>query len=278
VTARAKPTKILDGPSSGGNEAPEDDVAMTFWEHLEELRKRLVYMIGSFVVGAGIAWNVRERILVWLSAPFVKAWNGTKLGGKPELHFPAPQSLFLAYVKLALIGGLIFSLPVLLYQVWAFVSPGLYSKEKRYAIPFVVSSCGLFAFGAWFGWRFAFPVAFQYLLSFSGPIGTAISVQPAVMIDEYIGFVSQMLLAFGAVFELPVLVFFLSVAGIVTHHHLIKFTRMFIVIAFVIAAIITPPDPLSQLILAVPLCLLYVVSIGVAYVFGRRDAPLISDD
>jgi sec-independent protein translocase protein TatC len=246
---------------------------MTFWEHLEELRKRLIYMIGSFAVGAAAAWHLREAILVWLTAPFVKAWNGTNLGGKAELHFPAPQALFLAYVKLALLGGLVFSIPLLLYQVWAFVSPGLYSREKRYAIPFVLSSCGLFVLGSWFGWRFAFPVAFQYLLSFSGPVGVAISVQPSVMIDEYIGFVSQMLLAFGAVFELPVLVFFLSVAGLVTHHHLIRFARVFIVVAFIIAAIITPPDPLSQLILAIPLCFLYFVSIGVAYVFGKRTPP-----
>ena len=151
------------------------------------------------------------------------------------------------------------------------IAPGLYGKEKRYAVPFVVSSCGLFAFGAWFGWRFAFPVAFQYLLSFSGKIGNDIVVEPSVMVDEYIEFVSRMLLAFGAVFELPVLVFFLSVAGIITYRHLIRFTRLFIVIAFMIAAVLTPPDPLSQLILAIPLCLLYGVSIGVAYVFGRRD-------
>jgi sec-independent protein translocase protein TatC len=251
----------------------EEEGAMTFWEHLEELRKRLVYMIGAFALGGGVAWHVRERILVWLTAPFVRAWNGTSIGGKAQLHFPAPQSLFLAYVKLALIGGLIFSLPILLYQVWAFVSPGLYNKEKRYAIPFVVCSCGLFALGGWFGWRFAFPLAFQYLLSFSGPVGSDIVVQPSVMIDEYIEFVSRMLLAFGSVFELPVLVFFLSIAGIITHHHLIRFTRLFIVIAFIIAAVITPPDPLSQLVLAIPLCLLYFLSIGVAFIFGRRDKP-----
>ena len=223
---------------------------MTFWEHLEELRQRLIYMLFSFVIGAAVAWHERERILVWLTMPFVRAWNGTTMGGKAALHFPAPQSLFVAYMKLALIGGLIFSLPILLYQLWAFVAPGLYNREKRYALPFVVSSCGLFALGAWFGWRFAFPVAFQYLLSFSGKIGDDIVVEPSVMIDEYIEFISRMLLAFGTVFELPVLVFFLSVAGIITHHHLIKFTRVFIVIAFVIAAIITPPDPLSQLLLA----------------------------
>jgi len=258
--------------TTGEPEAEEGGV-MTFWEHLEELRKRLVYMLFAFVGGAGLAWHLHEKILVWLTMPFVTAWNGTSLGGRAELHFPAPQSLFLAYVKLSLVSGLIFSLPVLLYQVWAFIAPGLYSREKRYAIPFVASSCGLFALGAWFGWRFAFPVAFHYLLSFSGPVGAGIAVQPSVMIDEYISFVSQMLIAFGVVFELPVLVFFLSIAGIVTYRHLLKFTRVFIVIAFVIAAIITPPDPLSQLLLAIPLCLLYFVSIGVAYVFGRRDPP-----
>jgi sec-independent protein translocase protein TatC len=225
----------------------------------------------AFAAG-GAGWHVRETILVWLTAPFVTAWNTSKVGGQASLHFPAPQALFVAYVKLAVLGGFVFSLPILLYQLWAFISPGLYSREKRFAIPFVVSSCGLFVLGAWFGWRFAFPAAFQYLLSFSGPVGSAITIQPSVMIDEYIAFVSQMLLAFGAVFELPVLVFFLSVAGIITHHTLIRFARVFIVVAFVIAAVITPPDPLSQLILAVPLCFLYFFSIGIAYVFGRRDA------
>ena len=262
------------GPESSSDDA---EGVMSFWEHLEELRRRLIYMLFAFVIGAGTAWFERERILVWLTTPFVRAWNGARLAGKAALHFPAPQSLFIAYMKLALIGGLIFSLPILLYQLWAFVSPGLYSREKRYALPFVASSCGLFALGAWFGWRFAFPVAFQYLLSFSGKVGNDIVVEPAVMVDEYIEFISRMLVAFGAVFELPVLVFFLSIAGLITHHDLIKFTRVFIVIAFIIAAIITPPDPLSQLILAIPLCLLYGISIVVAYVFGRRDAPRAAD-
>jgi sec-independent protein translocase protein TatC len=252
---------------------PDGDEAMSFWEHLEELRRRLIYMLISFVMGAVAAWTLRERLLNWLTAPFASAWTQAALAGAPALHFPAPQSLFVAYMKLSLIGGLIFSLPILLYQLWAFVSPGLYSKEKRYAVPFVVSSCGLFALGAWFGWRFAFPAAFRYLLSFSGRIGPNIVVEPAVMVDEYIEFVSRLLLAFGTVFELPVLVFFLSIAGIINHTHLIKFFRVFVVIAFIIAAVITPPDPLSQLILAIPLCGLYGISIGVAYLFGRREPP-----
>ena len=251
--------------------AGDEDRMMTFWEHLEELRKRIIYMVIAFAAGGAAAWNLREKILVWLTAPFVTAWSTSKVAGQASLHFPAPQALFVAYVKLAVLGGFVLSLPILLYQLWAFISPGLYSREKRFTIPFVVSSCGLFALGAWFGWRFAFPAAFQYLLSFSGPVGSAITIEPSVMIDEYISFVSQMLLAFGAVFELPVLVFFLSVAGIITHHTLIRFARVFIVVAFVIAAVITPPDPLSQLILAVPLCLLYFFSIGIAWVFGRRE-------
>jgi sec-independent protein translocase protein TatC len=252
---------------------PDGDRAMSFWEHLEELRRRLIYMLVAFVLGAGLAWNVREKLLTMLTLPFADAWKGAALGGTASLHFPAPQSLFVAYMKLSLIAGLIFSLPIMLYQLWAFISPGLYSREKRYAIPFVVSSCGLFALGSWFGWRFAFPAAFKYLLGFSGKLGDHIIVQPSVMVDEYIEFVSRLLLAFGTVFELPVLVFFLSIAGLITHHHLIKFTRVFIVIAFAIAAVITPPDPLSQLILAIPLCFLYGISIGVAYVFGRKPEP-----
>ena len=265
-------------PKPAGPEEDGEEASMTFWEHLEELRKRLVYMIVAFAVGGGVAWTVRERILVWLSDPFIRAWNDTKLGGTPELHFPAPQSLFIAYVKLSFIGGLVFSLPIILYQLWAFVAPGLYSREKRYAIPFVVSSCGLFAGGSWFGWKFAFPVAFGYLLSFSGPIGTAMTVHPSVMIDEYIGFVAHMLVGFGAVFELPVLVFFLSIAGVVTHHTLIRYFRLFVVIAFVIAAVLTPPDPLSQLLLAIPLVGLYGISIGVAYLFGRKPQPEGGDE
>jgi sec-independent protein translocase protein TatC len=271
VTAEPRPD-----PSAASDDEGEGGI-MSFFDHLEELRRRLIYMLFAFVAGAATAWYERVHILVWLTTPFVRAWNGAALDGKAALHFPAPQSLFVAYMKLALIGGLIFSLPILLYQLWAFVAPGLYNREKRYALPFVTSSCGLFALGSWFGWRFAFPVAFQFLLSFSGKVGDNIVVEPSVMVDEYIEFISRMLLAFGTVFELPVLVFFLSVAGIITYHHLIKFTRVFIVIAFIIAAVITPPDPLSQLILAIPLCGLYGISIGVAYVFGRRDLPKPAD-
>jgi sec-independent protein translocase protein TatC len=240
-----------------------DKHQMTIWEHLDELRSRLVKMIIAFLVGAIVSWAYKKELLIILTEPFVKA------GGK-DLGFLAPASAFMSYVRLSAIAGVVVALPLMLWQVWAFVAPGLYSREKRLAVPFVVSSCGLFAAGGYFGWKVAFPVAFQFLLSFAGPLNPNIEVKASVMVPEYIEFVTHMLLAFGLMAELPVLAFFLSVAGIITHKHLIKFFRYFIVIAFVVAAVITPPDPVSQLLLAVPLVLLYVLSIGVAYVFSRR--------
>jgi len=179
----------------------------------------------------------------------------------------------MAYVKLSAMAGAIFALPIVLYQIWAFIAPGLYSREKRFAIPFVVSSCGLFAGGGYFGWKFAFPKAFGFLLGFSGKLDGGITIVPTVMVSDYIDFVTHMLVALGVAFELPVLAFFLSIAGLIDYKQLIKFFRYFVVVAFIISAVLTPPDPLSQLLLAIPLCGLYGVSILVAYFFGRKPPP-----
>jgi sec-independent protein translocase protein TatC len=254
---------------------------MSFWEHLEELRTRLIRSLIAFVIGVGVCWYYREKLLVWLTKPFIDAWAKGKIEGSAALHFPAPAALFIAYIKIALVGGLVAALPIILYQLWSFVAPGLYKRERRLALPFVFSSCALFAGGGYFGWRVAFPIAFQYLLGFSGPIGGAgFEVKPTVMVGDYIEFVSRMLLAFGAVFELPVLIFFLSVAGVVTHVQLWKFFRFFVVVSFVVAAVITPPDITSQFLLAVPLNALYLISIGIAWIVDlRRDkAQAASDD
>ena len=250
---------------------PGNDGSMTLWEHLEELRSRIVRMAIAFLVGAVVCWIYKERILSWLTRPFLIAWQENHLANKAELHYGGPAALFIAYVHLAALAGFIVALPFILYQLWAFIAPGLYSREKRFAIPFVVSSCGLFALGGYFGWAVAFPRAFGFLLSFSaptpevGPAGDRVHVVPTVMIGDYIDFVLRMFIAFGATAELPILVLFLSVAGLVTHRHLIKFFRYFIVVAFIISAVLTPPDPMSQILMAVPLIGLYGVSIGVAW-------------
>jgi sec-independent protein translocase protein TatC len=233
------------------------------------LRSRLVKAVFAFLIGAGIAWYFKEQLLLVLTQPFVAGWKSTSTT-QPSLHFPAPASLFMAYVKLSMLGGFMLSLPIILYQVWAFVAPGLYAKEKRLAIPFVVVSCALFVFGGYFGLRVAFPPAFQFLLGLAQTDASLpLAVEPTVMIEDYMEFIIQALLAFGLVFEIPVVVFFLSYIGLVNHTHLIKFARYFIVVAFVLAAIFTPPDPLSQLLLAGPLCVLYGLSIGIAWLVHK---------
>jgi sec-independent protein translocase protein TatC len=244
---------------------PEEEGAMTLWEHLGELRSRLVKMIFFFLIGAGAAWYYRTDLLDVIKQPFVDSWPADVAGGHASLHFQTPASGFIAYVKLAALSGLVFSMPVIIYQLWAFVAPGLYRKEKRFAIPFVVSSMTLFVAGGYFCFKFAFPPAFRFLLSMGGN-----DLVPTVMLDEYISFVTNMMLAFGFAAELPVVAFFLSFIGVVTYKDLIKFFRYWIVISFVIAAIVTPPDPLSQLMLAIPLCALYGVSIVVAWLFGKK--------
>lgn len=251
---------------------PPGSPQMSFWDHLSELRSRLVRSILAVAVGVGLAWTYREPILGWITRPYASAWVAVGLGKQPYLHFPGPADLFFAYLKLSVVGGFVFALPIVFYQIWAFIAPGLYSRERRLALPFVASSSLLFAGGVYFGWRVALPIAYRYLLSLSGNVaGSNLSVMPTIMIEQYLDSITQMLIAFGIAFELPVLSLFLSLAGIVNHRHLIRFARYFIVVAFVIAAIVTPPDIVSQLVLAIPLCLLYGVSIIVAWAFGRRS-------
>ena len=251
---------------------------MTFWQHLEELRSRVIKSMVAVMIGFAVAWYFKVELLDLLAEPYVEGWRQSGLGkgsdGTVPLHNPGPTNLFVAYIKIALLGGFLAALPVVLYQLWAFVAPGLYKQEKRFAIPFVVASCGLFVGGATFGAKVVFPLAFRFFLELSLPAeGSTIAIQNTMMIDEYLEFVLRALVAFGVVFEIPVVIFFLSVAGIVNHTHLIKFFRYFVVIAFILAAVITPPDIISQLLLAGPLILLYSISIGIARIFGRKPAP-----
>ena len=254
---------------------PSNDVdaepGMTFWQHLSELRSRLFKTLAFFIIGCGFAWYFRESTLLWLTTPFITAWKASGISGDAALHFPAPASLLISYIKLTVLSGAALTAPVIFYQGWSFIAPGLYAKEKKLTIPFVIASTGLFACGAYFGWAVAFPIAFQYLLGLSGEIAGGFKVEPTVMIGDYIEFVSRMLIAFGAIFELPVIIFFLTVAGVVDYKKLIAFSRYFIVAAFALSAVITPPDMLSQLLMAGPLCLLYFVSIGIAWVIAKKQ-------
>jgi sec-independent protein translocase protein TatC len=267
--------------------AQGEEGSMTLWEHLEELRSRIVRMAIAFAIGAGVCWFYKERILGLITRPFMEAWKLGGHGSEATLHYGAPTALFTSYIRLAALSGLLFALPVILWQVWAFIAPGLYSREKKFAIPFVVSSIVLFLAGGYFGWAIAFPAAFDFLMNFTpDKLPGGGKVEATIMIGDYIEFVTRMFIAFGAVAELPILALFLTVAGLITHRHLIKFFRYFIVIAFVISAVLTPPDPLSQILMAVPLIALYGVSILVSWAItisrergkAKEDAEAKPDD
>lgn len=271
----AKTSKPAAKPAEEDRETerdmPEDDKPMTFWEHLEELRKRVIYSVLALAVACFAAWEVREPVLDTLTKPFADAWKSQKIQGDPNLNFSAPGAGFTANLQVSILIGLAFAAPVIFYQLWSFIAPGLYAREKKFVIPFVVLSTLLFVGGGYFGWLTAFPIAFNYFLGFSGTLGTnGLQITPTIMLDNYLDFVVQMLLAFGIIFELPLLLLFLSIAGIVNYLQLIKFGRWFVMIAFVIAGVLTPPDVTSQLLMGGPLIVLYFVSIGLAYVFGKK--------
>ncbi|MEZ4293827.1 MAG: twin-arginine translocase subunit TatC [Polyangiaceae bacterium] len=273
ATAKASksPSKPKEEPGAD-REMPEDDKPMSFWEHLEELRKRIIYSVLALVVAVFVAWEVREPVLAELTKPFVKAWAEQKIEGAPNLNFSAPGAGFAANLQVSILIGLALAAPFVFYQLWAFVAPGLYAREKKFVIPFVALSTLLFVGGGYFGWLAAFPIAFNYFLSFSGKLAGSdgLQIQPTIMLDNYLDFVIQMLLGFGIIFELPLFLLFLAIAGIVNYLQLIKFGRWFVLIAVLLAGILTPPEVTSQIIMAVPMILLYFLSIGLAYLFGKK--------
>lgn len=244
---------------------------MSFWEHLDELRRRIVRTLVAYLIGVTVAWYFRDPILAWLWQPFADSWRAQHLAGDPALHFSAPGEIFTAYFRLSMIAGLLLSAPVAFFELWGFIAPGLYAREKKYVIPFVVASTVLFVGGGLFGWRVAFPITFNYFLELA--VSGGVNIQPVVMMPQYLEFVGQMLLAFGIVFELPLLILFLSMAGLVNWLQLWNFGRWFVLVAFTVGAIITPPDTTSQLAMSIPLCVLYFVSIGLAWLFGKRPSP-----
>ncbi|MDD9935984.1 MAG: twin-arginine translocase subunit TatC [Myxococcales bacterium] len=254
-------------------ELPED-VPMTIWEHIGELRGRLVKVLIGMIPGVIVAWILREQLLEFLIQPMTEAW--LKLGlGEPTIHFANPIDPFVAYLKIAIVVGLMLSSPWAFWQLWGFIAPGLYDKEKRYAIPFVLASTLFFLGGAFFGYAVVFPLGFQTFLSMSGMLpAETVNVQPTIMINEYLTFTTRMLFAFGVVFEIPVIVSFLAMAGLVNWKQLLDFGRWWILVAAVLAALLTPPDVGSQMLMLIPLIVLYFLSVGLAYFIG----PKVEDD
>lgn len=254
---------------------PEDDIEMTFFEHLGELRNRLVKSLWAFIPGIAVAWYFKEQLLSLLTRPLITAWHQLDLGA-PQLHFANPIDPFVAYMKIAVVCGLMFGSPWAFWQLWQFIAPGLYRRERRLALPFVIASTLFFVGGAFFGYLFVFPLAFETFLGFAGMLPESeLRIQPTIMMGEYLDFSVRMLLAFGITFEVPVVISFLSFAGLVNWKQLLGFARWWIVISAVIAALLTPPDVGSQMLMLVPLVVLYFFSILLAWLFGPKVPPAV---
>lgn len=253
-------------------DVPEDDVEMGFFEHLAELRTRLQRAIYGVVPCIGVAWAFKEQLLEIILDPLVFAYREN--GIEPEIHFQSLLDPFVAYLKISIIAGILAASPWIFWQVWGFLAPGLYKREKLLAIPFVGASTLFFAGGALFGYFVVFPYGFQTFLEFAGPLPSGqMRLTPTIMIDSQISLSVRMLLAFGVVFEVPVVVTAISALGLVTWKGLLKFGRWYLILATVIAAILTPPDVASQMMMLIPLLVLYFLSVGVAFFIDlRRDA------
>jgi len=240
-----------------------EDAALPLTTHLAELRNRIVKILVAWIAGALAAWSSSETIFDQLLAPAVQA-----LGENGVLQAIAPTEIFFTYLKSALLAGFGLALPIIFWQIWAFVAPGIYPSEKRVAVPFVLISTVLFLSGAAFGYSFVFPLIFDFFVSFDSA-----NVVSAWTMSEVFTLTTRLILAFGAGFEMPVVVFFLAVSGILEPRQLLGGFKYAVLVSFVMAAVLTPPDVISQVMLAVPLLALYLLGVGVAYVFAppRRD-------
>jgi sec-independent protein translocase protein TatC len=236
-----------------------DDTKLPLTEHLAELRTRIFRILIAWAIGVAVAWNFSEAIFGLLLKPAVAAL-GTD---GPALQAIAPTEIFFTYLKCAVLAGFLFALPVIFWQIWRFVAPGLYPAEKHAILPFVGASTLLFIAGAVFGYTMVFPLMFNFFTQFDSDF-----VRSAWTMREVFALTTRLFLAFGIAFELPVVVFFLSMAGIVDARTLFRGTPYAILGIFVMAAILTPPDWVSQVFLAVPMVVLYLLGVGVAYVFG----------
>ena len=237
---------------------PEPLPAMGFLDHLEELRRRIVYSIAAVALGFFACWWKVEKIYDIMQRPIMDALRNN--GMSEKLVYLNPTEPFNLYLKIAALAGLFLTSPFVLYQVWMFISPGLYRNEKRYVVPFMVSTIALFSAGGYFGFKIVYPAALNFLISFGKQF------QPMITIKEYTELFLSIILGMGLIFEMPILVFFLALMGIVTAGWMWKNFRYSILIIFIVAAIVTPTtDILNMCIFAAPMIALYALSIGIAY-------------
>jgi sec-independent protein translocase protein TatC len=245
----------------------DEQAKIPFTAHLEELRHRLVVCFIAVGIGFVVSYGFKEKLFQILTRPLISVMQtGDKLifTGLPEAFF--------TYLKVAFLSGIMISVPVLLYQFWMFVAPGLYDKERRLLVPIVFLSSFFFIGGALFGYFIVFPFGFKFFLGFASD-----TIQPLPSMREYLSFSAKLLLAFGLVFELPLLVTFLAKMGLVSVDFLKKNRKYALLLFFIFSAILTPPDVVTQIMMAFPLMVLYEISIIGARIFGQKKPDNESD-
>jgi sec-independent protein translocase protein TatC len=243
-----------------------DEKKLPLTAHLQELRKRLI--LSFIAIGAGfiLCYSLADSLFNILAAPLIKIMP---TGG--SLIFTTVAEAFFTYMKVAFIAGLILASPFVLYQIWAFVAPGLYQKEKRYVVPFVLGGSFFFALGILFGYFVAIPIGFKFLLGYATDF-----IKPMPSMKEYLSFTIKFLLVFGLVFEFPVVLVLLARIGVIDAKMMARQRKYAILLIFIFAAVMTPPDLISQVLMALPLMGLYELSILLAKIFGKKSAPVPS--
>jgi sec-independent protein translocase protein TatC len=267
----------LDPAAAARKAVTEKMASMSFLDHLEELRRRIIWSLLFVAAGFGLCFAYAERIYGYMQRPIMTALHAHHLDEK--LVYLNPTEPFNTYLKVGLLAGIFVASPFVLYQVWAFVAPGLYRHEKRYVMPFMAFSVGLFVAGGYFGYRIVYPAALDFL------IGYGQQFQPMITIGEYTDLFLTIIIGLGIIFEMPILVFFLSLMGIVSAGWMWRNLRYSILVIFIIAAIITPTtDILNMCIFAAPMVALYVLSIFIAWLVSparrkaRREAEATSSE
>jgi sec-independent protein translocase protein TatC len=239
--------------------------SMSLLQHLEELRKRVIYSVAAVAICFGAGWYKADYIYGKMMVPVANALKANHWD--TQLTYLNPTDPFNNYMKIGLIAGIFIASPFLLYQVWMFISPGLYRHEKRFILPFLFLSVGLFLSGGYFGYRIVFPVALDFLIQQGGT-----TLKPMITITEYTDFFLTIILGLGIIFELPIVIGFAAGMGVVNAKFLIKHIRGAVLIFFIIAAVLTPTtDILNMTIYAAPMIALYVLSIGLAWLVHPKQ-------
>jgi sec-independent protein translocase protein TatC len=236
----------------------QDPQSMPLLAHLEELRKRIVFSVIGVLGGFIVCWSYADRIFGLMQQPIILALRHHGLGG--GLVYLNPTDPFNLYLEVAFVAGLFVASPFVFYQLWLFIAPGLYRKEKRYVLPFLLGTVGLFISGGFFGYKMVYPASLDFL------IGYSLRFQPMITIGEYTKLFLTVIIGLGLIFEMPILVFFLALMRVITARWMWRNLRYSILAIFVVAAIITPTtDILNMCLFAAPMVALYAISIGVAW-------------